>query len=73
MLLRGFLRYISVLVLIAVVVLQRSVNFSLVYSMFGAAVVSCPLNDVLSDVHPSGCFCVQVQPFFTSILIDLVT
>ena len=65
MLLRGFLRYISVLVLVAVVFLQRNENFLFVYSMFGAAVVSCPLNDVLGDDHPSGCFCVQVQPFLT--------
>ena len=73
MFLRGFLRYISILVLAAVVFLQRSVTFSFAYSMFGAAVVSCPLSDVLGDDHPSGCFCVQVQQFSTSILIDLVT
>lgn len=73
MLLRGFLRYISVLELIAVFFLQRSVIFSFVYSMLGAAVVSCPLNDVLGDDHPPGRFCVQVQPCLTSRLIDPVT
>ena len=58
--------YTSVLLSVAMVFLQRGLNFSHVYSVFDVLVVSCSPNNALCDDHLSGRIYVQVRPCLTS-------